>query len=813
MRTLIQDLRYGVRLLARSPGFTAIALLTLTLGIGATAAIFSVVDAVLLRSLPYREPQRLVSVFEDFSAVGFPRNTPAPGNYVECKAQTQIFEDAAATLQRVYNLTAGPGGHSGDPEELQGAGVTYNLFSMLGTKPALGRVFLPEEDRPGAAYVVLISHGLWKRRFGGDRSLIGRDILLNGENYTVLGVMPPGFSYPTKDVEIWSPIAFTPEQLANYGMHYLYVVARLRPGVTLAKANAELEVLCKRLARAYPETNREIQRFFAEPLHETYTREARSGLIVLMAAVAFILLIACANIANLLLSRATGRQREIAVRTALGAGRVRIVRQMLTESALLATGGGLLGILLADWCFNFLKNLIPEDLSHTVSLTLDLRVLGFAVAIALASSFLFGMAPALQVSKLDFNDVLKEGGRGSAGSRRRIFRNLLVIGEVALSLMLLVGSGLLLESFSRLRGLDPGFHSDHVLAIRLEVPRTRYGEFAKRSEFFERVLERVRALPGVKAGGFTSALPLTWEGGTSGFTPEGMALDPNISYDANNRVVTPGYFEAMRIPLRRGRLFDKSDGQDAPPVAIINETMARKFWPNQDAVGKRFKFGSPQDQTPWRRIAGVVGDVRQMRLNEPPRQEMYFPYWQAKENWMVPRDLAIRTSADPLSLAGAVRQAVWSIDRDQPVSNVMTLDDLLDQEVAQRRVQAALLGGLAALALILACVGIYGVLSYLVTQRTQEIGIRVALGANATDVFRTVAGKGMGLAAIGIGVGVAAALALSRLLAGLLFGVHATDPITYAAAVSVFAAVALLACYFPARRASRVDPMVALRYE
>jgi putative ABC transport system permease protein len=591
------------------------------------------------------------------------------------------------------------------------------------------------------------------------------------------------------------------------------VLARLRPGVTIAKANAELEVLSKRLARAYPETNREIQRFFAEPLHDTYTREARGGLIVLMAAVAFILLIACANIANLLLSRATRRQREIAVRTALGAGRARIVRQMLTESALLAAGGGLLGILLADWCFNFLKNLIPVDLSRTVSLTLDLRVLGFAVLISLVSSFLFGMAPALQVSKLDLNDVLKEGGRGSAGPRRRIFGNLLVIGEVALSLMLLVGSGLLLESFSRLRELDPGFRAGHVLTARLEVHGAKYGEFAKRSEFFERVLERVRALPGVKVAGFTSALPLTWEGGTNTFTPEGVVLDPGFNYDANNRVVTPGYFEAMRIPLRRGRLFNNGDGQDAPMVAIINETLERKFWPNQDAIGKRFKFGTPEDKTAVRRIVGVVADVRQMRLNEPAHQEMYFPYWQAKDNWMVPRDLTVRTSGDPLSLASAVRQAVWSIDRDQPISNVMTLDELLDQEVAQRRVQAALLGSLAALALILACVGIYGVLSYLVTQRAQEIGIRVALGANAADVFRTVAGQGMALAAIGIVAGAAAALALSRLLGSMLFGVLATDPITYAGAVALFAAVALLACYFPARRAARVDPMVALRCE
>jgi putative ABC transport system permease protein len=814
MRTLIQDLRYGLRLLARSPGFTAIALLTLTLGIGATTAIFSVVDAVLLRALPYRDPQRLVSVFEDISAAGFPRKTPSPGNYADCKALTQIFEDVAATTERTYSLTGGTGGTAGDPEELSGAAVTQNLFALLGTKPSLGRVFLPDEDRPNGPRVVLIGHGLWKRRFGGDRGLVGRDILLNGEKYMVLGVMPAGFSFPSQDVEIWSPMAFTPSRLADHGMHYLHVVARLRAGITVAKANAALQVLCKRLAQTYPETNAVIQRLFAEPLHETYTHDARSGLTVLMAAVAFVLLIACANIATLLLSRAPGRQREIAVRAALGAGHGRIVRQMLTESALLAAGGGLLGILLAAWSFEFLKNLVPEDLSRTVSLALDLRALGFAVAISLLSSFLFGMAPALQVSKLDLNDVLKEGGRASAGSRRRPFRNLLVIGEVALSLMLLVGSGLLIESFSRLRGLDPGFRADHVLTARLEVPRTKYGDFAKRAEFFERVLGRIRALPGVQAAGFTSALPLTWEGGTNTFTPEGIApTDPGSTYDANNRVVTPGYFEAMRIPLRRGRLFDNGDAQDAPLVAIINETLARRFWPNRDPIGKRFRFGSPEDKLAWRRVVGVVADVRQMRLDEPPHQEMYFPYWQAKDNWMVPRDLAMLTSGDPLSLAGAVRQAVSSIDHDQPVSNVMTLDDLLDREVAHRRVQAILLGGLAALALILACVGIYGVLSFLVTQRTREIGVRVALGASASDVFRTVAGQGMMLAGVGIAAGLACALALSRLLDSLLFGVSAMDPLTYAAAIAVFVAVALLACYFPARRAARVDPMVTLRYQ
>ena len=819
MLTLIQDLRYGLRLLARSPGFTAIALLTLTLGIGATAAIFSVVDAVLLRALPYRDPQRLVSVFEDASEAGFPRNTPAPANYADWKAQTQIFEDVAAAAEygrwHVFNLTGETGAGASEPEKLAGASVTQNLFAVLGAAPALGRVFLPDEDRPGGPHVVLINHGLWMRRFAGDPAIVGRAIVLNGEKYTVVGVMPAGFAYPSNEVDLWTPMAFTSAELANRGSHYLSVVGRLRTGVTLAQANAGLQMLRERLARAYPDTSKweAIRRFFAEPLHDTYTRGARTGLIVLLAAVGFILLIACANVANLLLSRATGRQCEIAVRTALGAGRGRIVRQMLTESALLAVGGGLLGILLADWCFNFLKNLIPEDLSRTVSLALDARVLAFAVAISLASSFLFGMAPALQVFRVDLNGVLKEGGRGNAGPRRGMMRNLLVIGEVALSLILLVGSGLLIESFAKLRGLDPGFHADHVLTVRVEPPITKYGGFTKRSEFLQRVLERVRSLPGVRSAGFTSALPLTWEGGTGSFTPEGVAPRPDVTWDANNRVVSPGYFEAMRIPMRRGRLFQDADGPNAPPVVIINETMARKFWPNQDPLGKRLKFGDLEEKWPWRTIVGIAGDVRQMRLNEPPRQEMYFAYWQTKENWMVPRDFAIRTSGDPLSLAGAVRQAVWSIDKDQPVSNVITLDSLLDQEVAERRVQAALLGGFAALALVLACVGIYGVLSYVVTQRTREIGVRVALGASASDVFRTVAGQGMTLAGLGVAAGLAGALALSRLLGSLLFGVSAGDPLTYAGAVAVFGVVALAACYFPARRAAHVDPMVTLRYE
>jgi putative ABC transport system permease protein len=808
MSTLIRDLKYGIRTLAQSPGFTLVALLTLMLGIGATSAIFSVVDAVLLRPLPYREPSRLVSIFEDLSQMGFAHNTPAPGNYTAWKTRSHVFEDVAAVRDQVYNLS----GSGTEPKKLEGEAVTQNLFSVLGVRPVVGRVFSPEEDRPGAARVVLISHRLWKSAFGGDIRVVGTQIHLNGETYSVVGVLPRGFSYPRGEVEVWVPLRFTPEDLANFGAHYLNVVGRLRPAVTLEQANAELAVVLKQVAREHPDTNSIIKRFFAEPLQDTYTRDVRRGLTVLFGAVGCILLIACGNIANLLLSRAGSRRREIAVRTALGADRMRVIRQLLTESLLLAAGGGALGLVTANWTLGFLSRLIPDTLSQTVSVELDLRVLLFSAAATLASSFLFGLAPALQISKVDLNDVLKEGGRGAVGSRKRGLGSLLVMGEVALSLILLVGAGILLQSFARIRGLDPGFRSDHVLTARIVVPETKYREFSRRSEMFTRILERVRALPGVKSAGFTSALPLTWEGGTSGVIPEGVVLKRGQAYDANNRVVSPGYFEAMGIPLREGRLFDDRDTSEAPPVAIINEAMARKFWPHQDPLGKRFKFGG-DNNTPWIRIAGVVGNVRQMRLNEPPRQEMYFPYLQAENNWMVPRDLVVRTESDPASLASGIRQSVWSIDPDQPVSNVMTLDDLLDTEVAQRRTQSTLLGGLAALALVLACVGIYGVLSYLVTRRTQEIGVRVALGATRADIFRDVAGEGMVLSGTGIVLGVGGSLMLSQLLNSLVFGIHAIDPATYLAAVAIFAVLALLACSIPALRAVKTDAVEALRHE
>lgn len=808
MRTFFQDLGYGFRTLMNSPGFTVVALITLTLGIGANTAIFSVVNAVLLQSLPFRDPGKLTMIWEDVSKDGFPANTPAPANYAEWKRQDQIFSGVAALKWQVSNLTG-----DGEPEKLEGERVSYNLLSVLGVQPVMGRGFTPDEDREGGHKVVLISNGLWKRRFASDPHIVGQSIRLDNVPHTVIGVMPAGFSFPQKGTEVWTPIAFSPAELAVHTSHYLKVVARLRDGVSPEQANAELKLVRDNMAKQYPDSMRIIDRFYVEPLQDAYTRDVRRGLIVLLIAVGCILLIACANMANLLLSRSTGRYRELAVRTALGANRWRIVRQLLTESVLLALAGGALALILAEWCFAFLKNLVPADLSQTVVLTLDWRVLGFTAAASLAASILFGLAPALQAARVDLNDILKEGGRSGIGTRRTRLRNVLVVSEVALSLVLLVGSILLIRSFSNLRGLDPGFRAGNVLTMRINASTTKYGDFEKRTQFFEEVLTRLRTLPAVQNAGMTSALPLTWKGGTNSFERENRPQQEGETMDACDRVVSPGYFEAMRIPLIRGRSFNEGDGEHSMPVAIINETMAKTYWPGGDALGRRMRMDMRDSKGPWVTIVGVSHDVRQMGLDQPVKAEMYFPMTQSGYNWMIPRDVVIRTASDPLRLASAARQAVWSIDPEQPVSNVQTLNELLDDEVQNRRVQVTLLGALAGLAILLACVGIYGVLSYSVAARTQEIGVRVALGADSGNIWLAVARQGLVLTGVGLVTGLLLAISLTRLLSSLLFGITPNDVVTYFLASLLFAVVGVLACSIPAYRASRVDPMVALRYE
>lgn len=808
-----RDVRLAFRTHVKSPGFTVVAVLTLALGSGATTAMFCVVDTVLLRPLPYRQSGRLVSFFS--ISAGFPRNLPAPGDYAYWKTEKNLFEGVAADDSRSYTLT----GDGAEPVQLEVEAVSPELFPLLGVIPLLGRVFGPAEDKPGADHVVLLSYRLWRGRFGGDRTLVGRNILMNGDGYTVVGVMRPDFSFPFSTSEAWIPIDLTPEQLEDRADHYLNeVVGRLRSDVTIQKANAELLLLSQQLAREYhAPSSGSMERFFVEPLRATYNRNARRGLLLLMAAVTFILLIACANVASLLLSRIQQRQQEIAVRAALGASRVRIFGQLLTESAMLGIGGIALGILLAESSFGFLKALIPVDLVHSVPLALDFRVLAFLAVVLLASTLFFGSAPGMRALRFDLNDTLKQGPTRTSSLRRPRLGEVFVVAETALSLALLIGGGLLLKTFWKLRFLDPGFRSAQVMKLSLSTPTTqRFVDFNQRAEVFDRILEQVRALPGVKAAAFTSAVPLTWTGvgmiGTMPFTPEGIVLEHGVDR-ANDRVITPDYFEALRIPLHRGRFFGENDGSNSPLVAIVNETMARTYWPNQDAIGKQFKFGPATAPTPWIRIVGVVGDVRQMGLDQPPWPEMYFPYRQARDNYMVMQDLVVRTSGTVTGLGATLRRLVRSVDPDEPVSNVVPMSELVNQDIAPRRLRAYLLGGLAGIALALACVGIYGVMTYVVTGRTHEIGIRAALGATPSDIVRSVLGRGVGLTLLGVCIGLAGAAVSGRFIAGLLFGVKPTDPLTLAVAVVLLAAVALLACYIPAQRATKIDPVVALRSE
>ncbi len=813
MESLIKDIRYGVRSLLKHPGFTCIAVLTLALGIGANTAIFSVVNAVLLRMLPFREPDRLVMVWEDASLAGFPRNTPAPANYADWKSQNQVFEEMAALDQRSFNLTG-----DGEPEKIEANGVTANFFGLLGIKPILGRVILPEEDKPEANKVVMLSYSLWQQRYGGDRGVVGRELLLNGEKYTVVGVMPAGFQFMESRIGLWVPIAFTSETLTQRGSHYLIVVARTKPGVTLAQANADIHTIQQRIARDHPDQAGRLSAFVM-PLREQLAGDVRRPLLVLLVAVGFVLMIACANIANLSLSRAASRRREIAVRAALGASRVHIVRQLLVESLLLATAGGVCGLVLASWSFAFLQRLIPDGLALSTKLTLDLPVLGFTLLLALLTAVVFGLVPAFQASKTDLNEALKQGGGRTglnAGGNR--LRSIMVVTEVALALVLLVGAGLLIQTFLKLRDQYSGLRPENVLTLRTVLPRSKYPEQPQRAAFYKQVLERVKSLPGVVSAGYATSIPLAWKGGTSGFFPEGRTVErasaEGLSYDANHRQVSADYLKTMGIPLLRGRSISDGDDERALPVAIINETMARQYWPEEDAIGKRFKLGDPEDDIPWITIVGVAGDVRQMGVDEPVKAEMYIPYRQIKDQqWYAPRDLVIRTAVDPLSIVAAARNEIHKVDPAQPISNIRTMDEVLGEETASRRLGMTVLTIFAALALLLATLGIYGVVAYFVVQHTQEIGVRVALGAQRRDILGLVLGKGMTLTLLGVGIGLGVAFALTRLMASLLYGVGTTDPLTYATIALLLTAVAFVACYLPARRATKVDPMVALTYE
>ena len=811
METLLKDIRYALRGLLKNPAFTAVAIATLALGIGANAAIFSVVNAVLLKPLKFQDPDRLVIVWEEASFAGFPRNTPAPGNYIDWKAQNQSFADMAATADTSFNLTG-----NGEPERIAAERVTQSFFSLLGVQPLIGRVFTPDEVKAGSDKVALLSYELWQSRYGGKREVLNSNIQLNGEMYTVIGVMPRGFQFITKEQRLWVPLALDPVETRN--AHYLSVVGRLKPGVTLGQAQADMNNIMQRLGRDFPnETFGGKLGAVVLPFREQVTGTVRGSLLMLLVAVSFVLLIACANIASLLLARAASRRREIAVRTALGASRSRIVRQLLTESLMLSLAGGVLGLILAYLSFSFLRGLIPEGLTLSTNLQLDATVLLFALGVSVVTGIFFGLAPALHAARVDLNEALKQsGGRTSSASGAKL-RSATVVFEVALSLVLLVGAGLLIQTLVRLFNQYSFLEPEKVLTLRTQLPDSKYQDTPQRSNFYQQVLQRVQSLPGVVSAGYSTSVPLAWKGGTSGFYPEGVR-EPiaGMSYDSNHRQVSADYLKTLKIALRQGRYFDEHDNAQSMKVAVINETMARQYWPGENVLGKRFKLGDPNDKdVPWVSIVGVVADVRQMGLDEPVKAEMYFPYSQVDaQPWFAPRDLAVRTTGDdPLKLVDSIREAVRAVDRDQPISNIAVLSDLLGEEAAQRQMGMVLLSAFAVLALILASLGIYGVLAYFVAQQRNEIGVRLALGATPLKMLMLVIRKGMGLTLVGVALGVFASFALTRLMRSLLFGVGATDPLTFVAVPIVLLLVSLLACWIPASRAAKVDPMTALRYE
>ena len=815
IETLIQDLRYGARMLMKSPGFTFVALLTLALGIGANTAIFSVVNGVLLRPLPYYEPERLVMVWADRpimqAQTGLPDFPVTVADFVDWRNQNQVFEHMAAMEGWRMNLTDG-----GEPESVVGLRASASLFRLLGARLAVGRAFLPEEDRAGADRVVALSHGLWRQRYGADPKIIGQKITLDNEAYTVIGVTAPDFQFPrrgeipsyfhvTTKPDLYLPTAFTPEQMNNRSEGRRAVIARLKPGVSVGQASADMNSIARRLTEQYPQTNTDKGVRLA-PLHQQVVGKARTALLALLCAVGFVLLIACANVANLLLARAAGRQKEMAIRAALGASRWRVVRQLLSESLLLAISGGAAGLLLAQWGVDLLLAIAPDNLPRAYDIRLDTRVAGFTLFVSLLTGIVFGLLPALQTSKINFGETLKEGGRNAAGLLRRRLRGFLVVCEVSLAFVLLIGAGLLIRSFARLTEVDPGFDPRGVLTMSIALPFAKYSD-GRSVAFYQQTLERVRALPGVEAATIVYPVPLSGSHGFSAFRIEGKPSPAEATFNAGVRVISPDFFKTFRVPLVNGRLIAESDGAKAPPVVAVNESLARIYFANENPLGKRISvFGGT------RAIVGVVGDVKYSALDEEAKAEIYFPMTQVP-NLTLSLPLAVRVSGDPMQMVAAVRGQVWAGDKDQPISNIQTMERLMAKSVAPRRFNLLLLGLFALVGLALAGVGLFGVMSYTVTQRTREIGVRMAMGAQRGDVLRLVIREGMKLAFIGALLGLGGALALTRLLKTLLFGVSATDPLTYIVIAALLIIVALLACWIPARRAASMDPLVSLRVE
>ena len=811
MESIIKDIRYGVRGLLKHPGFTGIVVITLALGIGASTAIFSVVDNVLLRHLPYRNAERIVAI-EEFNSEGT-RGQVTSANFLDWRAQNTVFEQLTAIKTTTSNLAL-----SDHAERIDLAQTNANFFDVLGVIPQYGRLFIPQDEQAGHDPVVVVSNTLWQRRFGSDPSLVGKPITLDGRNYTVIGITPPGFEYPKK-TELWvPPLRLVPELYANQdvtqtrGMGYLSAIALLKPGVSLKQAAAEMETITARLRQQYPNTNnRRFNRVVS--LHDDLIGDTNKVLWLLLGAVTFVLLIGCANVANLLLASGAARQKEMAIRTALGASRWRVMRQLFTESTILALTGGAVGVLVAFWGLAAITRLLPANFPRLNEIHLDLRILGFTFAASILTGILFGLAPALQVSHRDVQESIRETGRGASGSRRQNrFRQALIVGEVALCVVLLAGAGLLFRSFLRLQSVNTGFVAEQVLTARLTPSGTNFTQQADFNKFYTQVLEKLSAVPGVTDAGIINNLPLD-SGPTTGFRVEGRPITtPDKWPMVNYRTVSPNYFRAMSIPVVQGRAYTDGDNLSAPLVMIINQQTAREIFPDENPIGKRITFGNTdQNKQPvWFEIVGVVADVRSLELREESQAEIYFSslqdYWPAMS-------LVVRSTVEPSSLAGSVRQVVNEVDKSVPVSEVKTMEHVVSESITQPRFNLFLLGLFGTVAMLLSAAGIYGVTAYTVTQRTHELGIRLALGAQVGDVLKMILGQGMAVIGVGLVLGLVAAFWLMRLLRSLLFGVGENDLLTFVAITFVLLIVALIACYIPARRATKVDPLEALRAE
>ncbi len=807
MPKLLQDLRYAIRTLMKKPGFALIAIVTLALGIGASTAIFTVVDAALLRGLPYSAPERLYHIWESTPQKEFAQREFSYPDYQDYQ-QNQVFEGIAA-----YTGGGAIMSGRGEPERIFAPSATANFFSVLGVEPVIGRAFQPGEDKPGAPRVTVLTYGMWQRRFGGDAGIIGQPLTINGESYTVIGVLPASFQFALRRADLWLPYQPNEAQLTRRFMHGTNVIGRLRSGVHIDQAQTELNVIAKRIEQEHNQSHAGTGVRLV-PLQEQFVGNVKPILLVLLAAVGFVLLIACANVASLLLTRSISRQKEVAIRAALGASRWRVVRQLLTESVLLSLAGGAAGLLIAYWGVDALVAALPESqinaLPFLKSLHIDARILGFSFGLSLLTGLVFGLAPALQSSRLELNEVLKEGGRATSGGTRQRLRSALVTAEIALAVVLLVGAGLMMKSLLRLLQTNVGFNPENVLTMTIALPPSKYGDPNRQVSFHEQLKQRVQSLPGVNGTGTVNILPLQG-GNTTRFLVEGDPVPaPGQEVEANFRIVDETYFKTLGIPLLAGRMFDERDKADAPGVVVIGKTVADRVFAGRDPIGRRINYASVQG--PPDLIVGVVADVKIAGLDEAIRPVLYYPFRQSPS---MATNLVVRTNADPAALAGAIRNETRLLEPDVALFGVRAMEELISESPAafMRRFPALLIGIFAGVALLLASIGIYGVVSYSVSQQTHHIGVRMALGAQPSDILKMVLKQGLGVSLAGLAIGVLAALALMRLLRSLLYEVQTNDLETFAIVVGTLFVVALLACYIPARRATKVDPLVALRYE